>query len=135
MARPTHSLSLTLLDGRYAVCRLDADADLPDWASGKLPLLSLTRTATECSIICPQDRVPADVRAERHWHCLRLEGPFDVDLPGVLVSVTLPIADVGLTCFAISTYDTDYLLVRDLERAADVLVLAGHIITNWPDQP
>jgi uncharacterized protein len=135
MARPTHSLSLTLLDGRYAVCRLAADADTPDWAGGELPLLSLTRTAAEYSIICQQDCVPADVRAERHWHCLRLDGPFDVDLPGVLVSVTVPIADAGLTCFAISTHDTDYLLVRDLERAAGALARVGHTITNWPGQP
>ena len=110
-----------------AICWLRPDAAVPAWAlSGTLT--SITRTAEELSVVCPQDNVPADVQAERGWRCLRVCGPLDLALVGVLASLATPLAQAGISLFAISTYDTDHLLVRgeDLDRAMQVLREAGH---------
>jgi uncharacterized protein len=69
------------------------------------------------------------VTAARGWHCLRIDGAFTVDEPGVLASVVDPLAAAGLSVFAVATYDTDYVLVRGLDKAADVLTKAGHSLS------
>jgi hypothetical protein len=118
---------LRLLERRLAVCRLDADAAVPAWARGEL--LSITRTRAELSVVCEEDALPADgPPAERGWRALEVEGPLDFDLIGILASLTGPLAAADVPVFALSTYDTDYLLVleRDLERALSALERAGH---------
>ena len=110
----------------YAVCRLSPDAAVPGWASG--PFLNLTFTDDEQTIICPADRVPPDVRAERDWRVLKLVGPFPFTATGVLASLATPLARAGISLLSIATYDTDYLLVKAdvFEDAVAVLVAAGH---------
>ena len=111
----------------YAVCRLDPTAAVPEWASrGRLH--SITRTATELSIICDADGVPSDVRAERGYRVLAVRGPLDLKLTGVLAGLVAPLAAAGISVFAIATYDTDYLLVRehDIDHAVTVLRNAGY---------
>jgi hypothetical protein len=90
----------------------------------------VTRSPTELSVVCDEAAVPADVRCERSWRALVVQGPLAFDLTGVLASLTGPLAAVGVPIFAISTFDTDWLLVRDahLERACATLRLAGHEI-------
>ncbi len=119
-------MELLVLPGRYAVCRLSADAAIPDWTVGTLT--SVTRTADELSIICDDKAVPDGVRCERGWRCLRVAGTLDFALVGVLASLLVPLAEAGVAVFAVSTFDTDYLLVKeeDLARAAKVLGAAGH---------
>jgi uncharacterized protein len=122
--------SLTVLPGTFAVCRLDAGAATPQWAcQGRPTFISVTRTAAEVSVICPESVLPAHVTAEWGWHCLRIDGAFTVDEPGVLASIAGPLAAGGLSVFAVATYDTDYVLVRDLDRATDVLTKAGHSLS------
>jgi hypothetical protein len=125
-------LALEIVPGLYAVCRLDAAADLPPWASLPVPgvFLSVTRTDAELSIVCPQDGVPAAARAERDWRCLRVKGPLGFGVTGILASVAAPLAGSGVSIFVVSTFDTDYLLVqqRDLERAVHALERAGHTV-------
>ncbi len=125
-ARP---LSLVVLEGTFAVARLDAAQPAPDWASGGA-LSSVTRTGSELSIVCSSDRVPTEVIAERDWRCLRVEGPLDFSLVGILAALTGALAEAGVSLFALSTYDTDYLLVREaaLERAIEALRSAGHSV-------
>ena len=122
-------LTLSILDGAFAICRLDASAQLPEWAMAG-DFFSITRAASEISIVCAQEGVPEDVRCERDWRCFRVEGPLDFSLTGILNSLTAPLASAGVSIFAISTFDTDYLLVkeRDFERTIENLVSAGHII-------
>jgi hypothetical protein len=122
-------LTLELVPGSYAVCRLDPAAPLPGWASGG-PLVSITRTDAETSIVCPQQAVPAGVRAERDWSCLRVAGTLGFGMTGVLASLARPLASSGVSIFVVSTYDTDYLMVqqRDLGRALDALARAGHAV-------
>lgn len=125
-AVPPPSLALSLLPDRYAVCRLAPDAPRPRWAAG--PFCSVTRTAAELSIVCPEAAVPPDVQAERGWRVLQVAGPLEFSLTGILVSLAAPLAAAAISIFALSTFDTDYLLVRDtdLPRALETLRAAGH---------
>lgn len=117
--------ALMLLSGRYAVCRLETDAPVPAWARGEF--VSITRTAEELSVVCHDADVPQGVRCERGWRCLKLAGPLDFSLVGVLHSLLAPLAAANVSVFAVSTYDTDYILVRegDLHRARAALHAAG----------
>jgi hypothetical protein len=118
---------LELLPDVYAVCRLDKNARVPDWAS-RGPFSSITRTAGELSVVCPDARVPAGVKKESGWKVLMVEGPLDSSLTGVLASLTGPLAREGISVFALSTYDTDCLLVKkeQLEKAVQVLGAEGY---------
>src|SRR5271167_652388 len=102
-----HSLTLVLLPGCYAVCWLPGAAAVPSWANG--PFVSVTRTAADLSVVCPQDAVPEAVRSERGRRCLRVAGTVDLALVGVLASVLVPLAEARVSVFAVSTFDTDYL--------------------------
>ncbi len=124
------TLNLELLDGSYAVVRLDAREPPPAWAQG--PFVSITRTEAELSVVCPEPSVPADARAERGWRCLRVAGPLGFGMTGVLASLAGPLASSGVSIFVVSTYDTDYLLLqdRDLDRGTAALSRAGHTIVR-----
>ena len=119
----TEGLRLTLLPGLFAVCRLPPDQAPPVWLDWSADLASVTRTADELSIVCPTDKVPGDLAAERDWRTFKVEGPLDFALVGILAELSGALAEAGVSLFAISTYDTDYLLVRDdkLAEAKDGL--------------
>lgn len=122
-----HSLRFSRLAGRFAVCRLNPSAHVPAWAlQGEF--FSATRTADELSIVCPAGQAPAEVQHEDDWVCLKLQGPFPFSETGVLVSFVQPLSDRAIPIFAISTFDTDYVLVKEawVERTLDVLRDAGH---------
>ena len=123
----TQRLSLVILSDSFAVCRLRADEDIPSWAlSGSF--CSLTRAPDELSIVCPQELVPEGVQAVRGWRSLKVEGKLDFTLVGILSSLTSSLAHVGIVVFVISTYDTDYVFVKesDLDRAVAALRKDGH---------
>jgi hypothetical protein len=123
-------LRLTTLAGRLAVCRLAPDAPLPAWASSDF--VSITRTADELSVICAESEVPEEATAERGWRALKVEGPLPFEATGIMAGLTRPLAEAGIPLFAVSTYDTDYLLVKDthLEAASDALEGAGHAVAR-----
>lgn len=127
MESPTHALHLSLLPGRYSICQLAAGAELPAWIQDG-EFISITRTSTELSLVCREESVPAGVRCEPGWRVLRLEGPFAFDQTGILLAVLAPLAQAGVSVFALSTFDTDYVLVKEdlLERARPALAAAGH---------
>jgi hypothetical protein len=120
-------VTLRPLPRRYAVSRLPPSATIPDWAEGA-GFVSISRTADELSVVCEEERVPAETHSDRGWHCLAFVGPFAFDETGIAVAVLGPLADAGIGVLLIATYDTDYLLLKagDLARAQDVLVGAGH---------
>ena len=124
---PDLSLRLSVFQGRLAVCRLEPGAGIPAWVS-KGGFFSVTRTPEELSVVCPQDDVPPGVESEANWLALKLEGPFEFTQVGVLASVTVPLAEAGVGVFAISTFDTDYVLVKEerLESAVAALRAHGH---------
>jgi hypothetical protein len=125
----TFNLALSLLPDTFTICRLSPDAPMPDWAlTGGF--FSVTRTADELSIVCPQSNVPPEIQCDRDWRCLKVEGPLDLSLIGILASLTVPLARAEVGIFAVSTYDTDYVLVKEkrLEEAVLVLSQEGHHI-------
>jgi len=125
------SLSLHVLPQLFAVCRLEPAASIPAWPPS-CGLWSVTRTEDELSVVLPADQAPATWRAERDWRCLKVQGPLDFGLTGILAALSVPLAGAGISIFALSTYDTDYLLVRaaDLNKAKSVLMACGHTITE-----
>lgn len=124
-----HPQTLFLFSETFAICRLDKGAALPPWAQTN-PFFSITGTPDELSLVCVNDPVPTDVHADRGWRCFKLQGPFPFSLTGILNSITIPLAQANIGIFAISTYDTDYVLVKEhnLQQAITVLREAGHTI-------
>lgn len=128
-------LTLIIQPEMVAVCRLSSEDELPDWAM-RGGFVSVTRTGDELSIVCVDDeRIPAEVRCERGWRLLRVAGTQAFTLTGVLSSVLEPLAKAGISIFAISTFDTDYVMVKsaDFERAVESLGNAGHVIERARD--
>jgi len=122
-------LHLTILPGRLAICRRPADAPLPVELD-QAPFFACVRTAEELSVILPAESAPPDWHCADGWRAIQVAGPLDFSLTGVLHSLTAPLARSGISLFAVSTFDTDYILVRqtDLGRARKVLSAAGHVI-------
>ncbi len=123
----THALTLSIQPDTLAICRLDPAAPIPSWVTTR-DFVSITRTRDELSIVCAQRDMPAGIRCERDWRALKVDGTLDFALTGILASLTAPLADAGISIFAISTFDTDYLLVKEtnLQRTIAVLSQAGH---------
>jgi hypothetical protein len=120
-------LLLSALPERLAICRLDPDETVPDWIFSTR-FWSITRTNEEISLIVPEEFVSPSWKADKGWRCFKVLGPIDLSLTGVLASLSVPLAQAGMSIFAISTHDTDYLLVRDVDfdKARKVLVEHGH---------
>jgi hypothetical protein len=134
-------MEIAVLPDTLAVCRLRASERIPSWA---LELhegfVSITRTPDELSIVCDEEAVPPDTEVETGWRALQLPGPIPFEQTGVLASLANPLAAAGISIFAISTYETDYVLVRahDLERALERLnTVPGrrHISSGSPFEP
>jgi hypothetical protein len=127
MTLPTRRLELSLLPERFAISRLAADAAIPTWAT-EGSFFSVTRTGDELSVVCELGRVPVGVPSQPGWRVFKVHGPFVLSEIGVLSALALPLAEAKLSLFAISTFDTDYLLVASetLSAAIAALERAGH---------
>ena len=110
----------------YAIVRLAPDAAVPQWGC-RGEFTSITRSGEELSVVCPMENLPARISSDR-WVCLKLEGPFPFSQTGVLLSFIQPLSSKGIPIFAISTYDTDYVLIQEewAEAALQNLQEAGH---------
>lgn len=128
-------MELDLHPSLLAVCRLPRDEAIPDWVDlTAAPLVSVTRTASELSLVVPQAHVPPGVRAEAGWQALSVRGPLPFHLTGILASLSRSLAEAEVPIFAISTYDTDWLLIAH-DRLGDALTAlehAGHQIHATP---
>ena len=120
-------MQLRTLPETYAIVRLQPGAELPDWVD-KGPFRSVTRTDHEVSVVCRDRDVPEGESAERGWRVIEVLGPLDFSLTGVVASLVDPLAKVEIPLFVISTFETDYVLVRggDLDDTIEALELAGH---------
>lgn len=122
-------MNLTILDTTFSVIKLPKTEEIPSWAS-KGELFSITRTIEELSIVCASSNVPDNILkdVEHEWKCIKVEGILDFGLTGILSSLANPLADNNISIFAISTFNTDYLLVKlhSIEKAKSVLENAGH---------
>lgn len=111
-------LKMKLLKEKYGVCRLDKNELIPNWAvDGEF--YSITKTEDELSIVCVQDKIPQGIKCEENWKVLKIEGPLDFSLVGILAAISNLMAKNSISIFAISTYDTDYILIKekDVDRA------------------
>jgi hypothetical protein len=124
-----YRLNLIPLDGLFAIAKLPPDAAIPAWANSG-PFFSITRTPDELSVVCPESQVPPGVQSEPGWRCVRVAGKMDFSVVGVLASLVGPLAEAGISVFAVSTFDTDYLLMKEAawEQARELLVEAGHSV-------
>ena len=131
MSKSNRCFDLTVLPGPLAMVRLAPDAALPDWAT-RDGFFSVTRTDEELSIVCRADWVPSGVLAEKGWRALKVKGPFALSEVGVLAALAAVLADAKVSLFAISTFDTDYLLVSEnqLPTAVTALRSAGHRVVE-----
>jgi hypothetical protein len=124
------ALKLRVLAGELAVCRLPAGAPAPTPPPGAT-LFSITRTPDELSIVCAAADAPAGAQVQTGWRALQVAGPLDFALTGILASIAAPLALAGVSLFAVSTYDTDYVLVGAdaLDAAVAALRDAGHDVS------
>jgi hypothetical protein len=118
-----------------AICRLDPEEESPPWASSAV-LSSVTRTQAETTVVCQEEDVPAGITCNKSWRCLRIGGELDFSETGILSSLTALLADDGIPLFALSTYSTDLILIKekDLPRTMLALTGAGHRVFSEDGQ-
>ena len=123
-------LTMKLLKEKYSVCRLDKNSIIPNWVMNG-EFFSITKTEDELSIVCSQENLPhnmqhelANIQCEKDWRILKVEGPLDFSLVGILSSISSLMAKEKISIFALSTYDTDYILVKEnnIDAAINVLI-------------
>jgi hypothetical protein len=125
-------LDLYLLPGRFAVCRLEPRDDVPPWVPAAGALIVVARTIQELSIVCDAGVVPEAVHAERDLRAFVVCGPLPFDAVGIMAGLSGALAAVGIPLFVVSTFDTDYLLVREdrVDQARAALADQGHVIVG-----
>ncbi len=121
------SLKLSILPNEYTIHRFQAETDIPALTGN---FLSITRTDDELSIVCDADIPLKSEKSESGWACIKVLGPLDFGLTGILAKIASVLAEAEISIFAISTYDTDYILVKKetLDFGKDVLLKAGYIL-------
>jgi hypothetical protein len=127
--------ALLLHPGLYCICRFSLDDPLPPWTASAA-FCSVTRTLDELSIVCDQDAVPPQIQAARGWRLLRVQGRLDFNLVGVLAGLTTTLANANVSVFAVSTHETDYLLVQDeeVDRGVAALRAAMYVVSAASDE-
>jgi hypothetical protein len=121
------NLELETLPETFAISKLSPIENIPSWAvSGSF--YSISKTSEELSVVCEQKLIPEDVKTENGWRCLKVKGPLDFSLSGILSSLAYPLAENSISIFAISTFDTDYLLIKEknFRDAVTILRKYGH---------
>jgi len=124
-------LKLVILKDKYAIHRFDADTNIPEWIDNS-DFYSLTKTADELSIVAKQsDSIAESPVINKDWKILKIQGPLDFSLVGIIAEISRILKEINITIFTISTFDTDYILVKnkDLDIAIDSLKANGHEIT------
>jgi uncharacterized protein len=124
MSAPRHALELSLLPERLAIIRFPASAQVPAWACYG-DFFSITRTTDELSIVCTRQNMPEDLQCKTEWRAFKARGPFALSEIGILSALAAPLADANVSLFAISTFDTDYLLVNSEQLPQAVAALRG----------
>ena len=123
-------ITLSLMPDRLAVCRLDVSSEIPSWEIDAGDFFSITKTGEELSVVCLESNVPHHIKAEKGWRGLKVEGPLDFGLTGILYSICKPLAEVKISIFAISTYDTDYVLIKEDKLQDAMAALENHFQIN-----
>jgi len=122
-------LTLKVLDGEFTIHRLKPDCEISHQVFGS-EFYSIARTSDELSIVCRSEFIFQSEKSEPGWSCLKVIGPLDFSLTGILAGIADALEKAKISIFAISTYDTDYILIRseNVRAAIDALSTAGYII-------
>lgn len=120
-------MKMKLLSGEFVVCRLEAEDCVPTWIATK-NFYSISRTEEELSIVCLDKNIPMEVKCEKEWKILKIEGPLDFSLIGILSKISTLLANEKISIFAISTYDTDYIMIKKEKLEEAIIVLNGNDI-------
>jgi hypothetical protein len=120
--KPPIKLILSVLPEKLAICHFDKNSSIPDWAKD-ISFCSISRTPNELSIVCPQDKIPAGVLAERNWRTFKVQGPLGFVMTGIVASLSEPLAEAKISILYIDTYETSYLLVeeKNLQKSKKIL--------------
>ena len=110
-------LTLIRMNETFGICRLRAGSDVPSWASRSASFYSVVGTVDELSVLCAQRCMPEDAEADRNWRGFKIRGPLERSSIGVLSSILRPLTDGGIGILAVSTYETDYVFVKDTDFA------------------
>ena len=125
------NLRLILFDQEFAICRLNPSEEMPPWSmQSEQPFYAIARSEHELSITCLAKNVPPGTICDMGWRALAVEGPLAFSQTGILVSIIEPLASAEISIFTISTYDTDYILVKNVEAALEILTGRFTIISN-----
>ena len=120
--------AFSVLPQSFVIAQLERDAELPNAVLASPGFMSITRTDDELSIVCAEGAATGLARVDSGWRVIKVQGPFAFDQTGVLAAFLVPLAAAAIGIFAVSTFDTDYILVKskNLENAVEVLKEAGH---------
>ena len=124
----TSKLVLSVLEETFSIHRLAPDASLPE-AVSECDFYSLSKTTDELSLVCPEHLAVKSEKSNPDRKCLKVAGPLDFELTGILAGITEVLAKEKLSVFAISTFDTDYILIKKqgLTAAISALQRVGYI--------
>lgn len=119
-------MKLEILTGEYSVCRLSPDANIPKWALSHFS--SITRTGHELSIVCRSQAIPDGVQREDGWKLFRIAGQLEFSMIGVIAAISKVLCEASISIFVISSFDTDYVMVKadQFAHAAESLTAAGY---------
>ena len=128
------NMKLKILDSTFSVVKIPPSERIPMWALNS-DVFSITRTDEELSIVCPSECLPINEQInelENDWKCIKVEGILEFSLTGILSSLANPLAKNKISIFAISTFNTDYLLIKShsIDKARNVLENEGHSFSN-----
>jgi uncharacterized protein len=120
-------MSLTVLQERLAICQVSPDEPIPVLTSHP-KFFSITHTDEEISIVLPEEMAPPEWKADKGWRCFKVLSTLNLEMTGILASLTSCLADGAISTLAISTYNTDYLLVRepDLDKTYALFRSCGY---------
>ncbi len=115
-------ISLSVIKGKLAVCRLEVNKPIPNWVI-KSSFYSVTKTDDELSIVCLEEVVPAHIKSEKGWRAIKVDGELDFSQTGILASLAVLLTEAKISIFAVSTFNTDYILLKSdkLNKAVNTL--------------
>lgn len=130
------TITLSILKDLFSVYKKDPTSPLPEWLDD-CEFYHISKTDEELSIVCPQDFLPANTQAEKDWACIKVEGPLEFSLTGILANILKPLAQQNISVFTISTFNTDYIMVKEntLKASIQTLKEAGYRFTEPGHKP
>ena len=112
-------LILELLDDTFTIHRFSSSARIPEEVFGEA-FFNIVKTKEELSIVCRNSLTLNSERCNQGWSCIKVSGPLDLNTTGILAKLSKVLAEALVSIFAISTYDTDYILVK-ADKAAEAV--------------